>query len=91
MHNRSERQIFKEILLYTNEELTNLFEAVDDGICYRFTEKANQNNYITVNKSISGVPVNANFNFPRPAGSNNYPELLNVGRRLAYAFNLPLG
>lgn len=90
MKYNDEREIFKEILSSTHQGLKANFDLEIDQKIYVFTEKRNPDNYVTVNTSSKvNVPVNSNFNFARPAGSNNYPELIDVANHLLIAFNLP--
>lgn len=94
MQARTERGIFKEILSYSPQQLTSVFSASDEGSFFRFTEKGNPKHFVTVDKSRKEsfwVPVNADFNFARPAGSNNYPELIEVGKCLIQAFGFTIG
>ena len=94
MRARTERRIFKEILSYTPQQLTSIFSVSDEGSFFRFTEKGKPTHYITVDKTPEEsfwVPINADFNFERPAGSNNYPELIKVGKYLVQAFGLTIG
>lgn len=93
MRFRDERKVFKEILNCPIETIPTIFSVKDDGICYTFFETAHPTHYITVDKTKGDsfwVPVNADFGFDRPAGSNNYRELIDVARHLVSAFELKL-
>lgn len=94
MRAKTERKIFEEILSYSHQQLTSAFSAHDEGSFFRFTEKGKPTHFVTVDKSPKEsfwVPVNADFNFAKTAGSNNYPELIEVGKRLVQAFGLTIG
>lgn len=93
MHTNSERAVFKKIMACTEEELKDIFTVSDEGSFYRFTKKDYAEYHITVEKDRQEgfwVPVNADFGFDRPAGSNNYRELLDVGRHLVCSFGLTI-
>lgn len=93
MHARSERKVFQEILSYTPEHLKDIFTVSDEDRFYRFSEKRYPSHYVTVDKvpeKSFWVPVNADFGFDRPAGSNNYRELLDVGKYLVHSFGLTI-
>lgn len=93
MRARSERNVFKEILSYTSDELRVIFDFIEEDGVYRFTERANPRHYVTVQKERTEsffVPVDADFDFVRPAGSNNYSALIDVGKRLAQAYGVEL-
>ena len=84
-----ERKI-AELLAASYDRLKEEFVCEDLGTCYSFTEKGNAKNFVTVSKKSEPflALVNADFGFSRPAGSNNYPALLNVGRRFIEAFGV---
>lgn len=93
MRARSENGVFKEILSYSPEEIREKFEVQDNGSSYTFYEKADSKHYVSVDKEREDsfwVPVNADFGFARPAGSNNYEALINVARHMTKSFDLPL-
>lgn len=93
MRARSERGIFKEIRTYSPDEIRATFLCTDRGSAYCFYENKNPKHWVTVDKRRTEgfwVPVNADFDFARPAGSNNYPELIDVGQYLASVFGAPL-
>lgn len=95
MRARSERKVFQEIMTYSREELRAAFDFQEEHGVYFFTEKVSPKHFVSVDKERSRgdpywTPVNADFGFDRTAGSNNYPELLDVARRLAQAFDKPL-
>lgn len=86
-----ERKVFEEIMTCDLKKLTDDFKLEEDGAFYRFVKNDNSKHYVIVNREKGysfWVPVNADFNFVRPAGSNNYPELIDVGKRLLEAFGL---
>lgn len=62
--------------------------------CYRFEEIENSKHFVLVSVKKTDDPfsalVDADFDFDRMAGSNNYPQLLDLGRKLADAFDLPI-
>ena len=92
MSYNNETKVFKQILSCTVEQIQDKFTYEDHGSSYTFIDKDNNKNYVDVKKKKIGEPfsalVNANFNFYRPAGSNNYPELIEVGKLLMDAFEL---
>ena len=92
MSYNDEAEVFDQILSYTVEQIQDEFTYEDYGSSYSFLDKNNKENYVNVKKKKIGEPfsalVNANFNFDRPAGSNNYPQLIEVGKHLMAAFNL---
>lgn len=90
----NERRVFDELLRMSQEELRSRFtmEKVTEH-CYRFEDHWNKKHYVSVatqKTSDFGALVNADFGFDRDAGSNNYSELLNVGRHFADAFDIKL-
>lgn len=84
-----ERKVFSYLLQLDREEIRQRFRLrIKNDVCC-FQEKDNPENYVTVVKKRTDpflAPVNADFHFNRPAGSNNYPKLLDVGRYLMKAF-----
>jgi hypothetical protein len=91
MKHRSEQEIFKEILSYTPEHLRTIFRFREEGDAYFFDEVGHPGHYVSVQKNREKdffVPVNADFDFTRPAGSNNYSELRVAGLYLVHAFGL---
>ena len=91
MDKQNEKKVFQKILSCSSMVLPTFFNVHDEGNFYRFTEKSNPSHYITVDKTRKidfWVPVNSNFGFDRPAGSNNYPELIDISKHLIHAFNL---
>lgn len=84
-----ERKLFNYLFQLNSKKLRQRFRlCIEDDICC-FQEKDNPKNYVTVVKKRTDpflAPVNADFHFYRPAGSNNYPELLDVGKHLMNAF-----
>lgn len=61
---------------------------------YRFEEIENPKHFVLVSIRKPDSPfsalVDADFDFDRMAGSNNHETLLDLGRKLADAFDLPL-
>lgn len=61
---------------------------------YRFEEIENPKHFVLVSIRKPDSPfsalVDADFDFDRMAGSNNYETLLDLGRKLADAFDLTL-
>ncbi len=93
MRARSERSVFKKILEYSPDQIQQKFTVEDLKSCYMFCEKANSKHYVSVEKDRKEsfwVPVNADFGFDRPAGSNNYKELIDVAKHMVQAFGLTL-
>ena len=93
MRARSERAVCREILSYSPTQLRTIFDVSDEGSFYRFREKQNPSHYITIDKTRKEsfwVPVNADFGFVKTAGSNNYTELIDVGKHLLYSFGLEI-
>ncbi len=88
MKSRDERAEFAKLLEKTDAQLNALFEVADNDSCFSFKYADHQEGYLTVSKEIDGVLVNADFGFARPAGSNNYPQLLELGVRLIRTFGL---
>lgn len=91
MRANNERDIFKKIMKCDLKKITDDFEIKENKNHYRFVKKDNSRHYVTVDRAKEEsfwVPVNADFDFDRPAGSNNYPELIDVGKRLLKAFGL---
>lgn len=92
MHCRSEKKVFKEIMSYTPQYLKTIFSVNTEDTIHTFIEKKYPDHYVTVRNQINPEPsiasVNADFGFKRPAGSNNYPELIEVGKYLMDAFQL---
>ena len=90
----TEKLIFDALTKYTAQELENLFfiEHDEDSQIYTFSFADDSNCYVTVCKNLKSDlgPVNADFGFSRPAGSNNYPILLDIGRALAKAYSIEL-
>lgn len=84
-----EQKIFNYLLQLDSEEIRQRFRlCIEDDVCC-FQEKDNPKNFVTVAKKRKDpflAPVNADFHFYRPAGSNNYPKLLDVGKHLMNAF-----
>lgn len=87
-----EAEVFDQILSYTTKQIQDKFTYEDKEFLYSFLDKNDNKNYVNVNKKKIGEPfiarVNADFNFCKPAGSNNYPQLIEVGEHLMTAFNL---
>lgn len=93
MRAQNERTVFREILAYSPLQLRDIFDVSDEGSFYRFIEKQNPSHYVTIDKTRKKsfwVPVNADFGFDRPAGSNNYDELIKVGKHLVHSFGLEI-
>lgn len=89
----NERKVISELLRETPERLVHQFRmSQPTNRCYRFEEQSNPKHYVTVEiekpREGFGALVNADFDFARPAGSNNYSELLDLGRKLATAFGV---
>ena len=86
----NERTVFSTLLNMSNQELFNSFKCVIDGDVVTFTSHQNDEYYITVNRHREPflARVNADFNFGRPAGSNNYPEMNQVADKLLAAFHI---
>ena len=87
-----ERRVFSDIISCDSELLKQRFTVRDDkeNEIIKFIERNNPQHYICVFKerpidSFLAL-VNADFDFVRPAGSNNYPELLDVAKLLCKVF-----
>lgn len=87
-----ERTIFEKLLEKTDEQIKAEFNCIDKGKnTYVFREKSNPEHYINVCGNDTGafaVSVNANFDFARPAGSNNYEELYSIAEKFYRVFEL---
>ena len=101
MSNTNEKTIFNRIAKYSTSEILSHFQQDDANVTlkktgiHRFIYNENPEYWVTVSLLSQGndqysAPVNADFGFARPAGSNNYPELLTIGRKLANAFCIEL-
>lgn len=85
----SEKAVFRDLQHYSQGQLLSCFDCHFDGKVYHFTQKGNPSHYVTVAKTRCDgftAVVNANFGFSRPAGSNNYPILIEIGHNLTDAF-----
>ena len=87
-----ERKEFDKILNCTENEIKQRFSYTEDEDIYSFNDRTDSECYVTVHKKKIDqfALVNADFHFCRPAGSNNYEELLDVARKLCRIFNLPI-
>lgn len=85
-----EREIFKQLLNKSKIQLRNEFDCEFQKDAHVFKEKANPDHYIRVCEKAEEfhAPINANFDFSRPAGSNNYSELFDVAEKFYDAFEL---
>lgn len=92
MKYNDERIVFNQILSLTPQQLKERFAFREEMGSYFFDEIGHPGYSVSVQKSDDGegffVPVNADFNFARPAGSHNYPELRQIGLHLIRAFGL---
>lgn len=89
----SEYTMIRRLLYADKDRLKDAFDvsSAPRGV-YILTCKSNSNHVITIasTRSPYSAVVNANFGSSHMAGSNNYPDLENVGRRLANIFNLTI-
>ena len=93
MLHANERKVISNLVKETPNQLVAHFcMSQPTSHTYRFEEYGNPKHYVTVAtekpREGFGALVNADFGFARPAGSNNYPELLDLGRKLAAAFDV---
>ena len=91
----NERKVISDLLKETPERLVNHFRMLQTtSNTYRFEDRLDSKQYVTVEiekpREGFGALVNADFGFARPAGSNNYSELLDLGRKLAATFDVKL-
>lgn len=92
MKYNDERTVFNRILSLTPQQLKERFAFREEMGSYFFDEIGHPGHYVVVQKSGAGkdffTPVDADFNFVKTAGSNNYTELRQVGLHLIRAFGL---
>ena len=91
----NERKVISNLLKKTPEQLVNHFRMLQPtSNSYRFEDRLDPKQYVTVEiekpREGFGALVDADFGFARPAGSNNYSELLDLGQKLAAAFHVEL-
>lgn len=87
----NERTIFEKLLNKSEAQIKKEFDCSDDGKdTYVFRAKSNSKHYINVcgKQQEFLAPVNADFDFARPAGSNNYEELYRIAEKFYRAFGL---
>ena len=79
-----EDKVINDLLKLSDELIRDMFILEEEDTCYIFREK-NSKNYISVSKKKNMdfiAPVNMDFGFYRPAGSNNYERLFDLGKKL---------
>lgn len=85
-----ERPVIDELLHHTPEEIRSAFSLeYEDGV-FSFVSKTNERDFLAVSEYRQDptlARVNANFHFGRPAGSHNYPELIQLAKYFLTVFN----
>lgn len=85
-----ERPVIDELLHHTPAEIRSAFSLKYEDDVFSFVSQSNENDYLTVSEHRQDpmlARVNADFHFCRPAGSNNYPELIQLAKYFLTIFN----
>ena len=88
---RDERKIFEGLLDKPEAQIKAEFDCSDEGEdTYVFRAKSDPKHYINIcgKQRDFLAEVNADFDFKRPAGSNNYVELYRIAEKFYKAFGL---